>query len=50
MTIACQQLGKHSPGVTLLKVGHPLLGNGPLNMHSRTREDGVFRGVRAEEL
>jgi hypothetical protein len=43
MTIAGQRLGKHSPGVTLSTIeGHPLLGNGPINTHSRTTEEKNF--------
>jgi hypothetical protein len=38
MTIARQRLGKHIPGVTLSTIGGQLLGNGPINMHSRTIE------------
>jgi hypothetical protein len=35
MSIARQRLSKHIPEVTLSTVeGYPLLGNGPINMHS----------------
>jgi hypothetical protein len=34
MIIARQQFGKHIPGVTLTKIGRPLLGNEPINTHS----------------
>jgi hypothetical protein len=41
--IAMQWLGKHSPGVTFSTTeGHPLLGNGPINRHSRTTEENCF--------
>jgi hypothetical protein len=48
MPIARQRFGKHIPEVTLSTIGHPLLGNGTINMHSWQQRDGVFRGVRAE--
>jgi hypothetical protein len=39
MPIVRQRLDKHIPEVTLSTiVGHPLLGNGPINMHSRQRK------------
>jgi hypothetical protein len=45
MTIARKLLGKHNPGVTLPTIeGHPLLGNGPINTHSRTTEEKCFPG------
>jgi hypothetical protein len=50
MSIARQRLGKHIPEFTLSKIEeYPLLGNGPINTFLTT-EDGVFHGVRAEEL
>jgi hypothetical protein len=43
MTIARQRLGKHIPGVTLSTIkGHPLLGNGSIDTHSRTTEETCF--------
>jgi hypothetical protein len=35
MHIDRQRLGKHIPEVTLPTIGHPLLGNGSINTHSR---------------
>jgi hypothetical protein len=35
MPFGRQRLGKHIPKITLSTIeGHPLLGNGPINMHS----------------
>jgi hypothetical protein len=50
VTIARQRLGKHSLGVTLSKIGRPVLDNGQINTHSRTREEkcfpwGPWRGI-----
>jgi hypothetical protein len=46
MPVSRQRLGKHIPEVTLSTIeGHPSLGNALL-----ITKDGVFRGVRAEEL
>jgi hypothetical protein len=44
MTIARQLLVKHtsSSGVTLSTLGHPLLGNGPINTNSRITEEKCF--------
>jgi hypothetical protein len=43
MTIARQRFGKHIPGVTLSKIeGYKLLGKGPINTHSRTKEEKCF--------
>jgi hypothetical protein len=42
MTIPNQRLGKHIPGVTLSTIGHPLLGNGPINTPSRTTVEKFF--------
>jgi hypothetical protein len=43
MAIARQRLDKHNPGVILSKIeGHPLLGNGLINTHSRTAEEKYF--------
>jgi hypothetical protein len=51
MPIARQRLGKHISEVTLSTVeGHSLLGKGPIKHAFLTTEDGVFRGVLAEEL
>jgi hypothetical protein len=41
MSVTRQRHGEDSPGVTLSAIGHPLLGNGPINTHSRTA-DKVF--------
>jgi hypothetical protein len=39
MAIARQRLGNHIPEITISKiVGHPVLGNGPINMHSWQRK------------
>jgi hypothetical protein len=50
--IAKQRVGKHIPTthehVTI--EGHPLLDNGQINKGFLTTDDGVFCGVRAEEL
>jgi hypothetical protein len=42
MSIARQRHDKHSPGDTLSTIGHPLLGNGRINTHSRTAEEKCF--------
>jgi hypothetical protein len=39
MPIARQRLGEHIPEVRFSTIeGHPLLGNGPINMHSRQQK------------
>jgi hypothetical protein len=51
MTIARQRLGKHIPAVTLSTIETRLLLGNEINKHTfLITEDGVFRGVRAEEL
>jgi hypothetical protein len=43
MTTAKQQFGKHITGVKLSTTeGHPQLGNGPTNIHSRETQEKCF--------
>jgi hypothetical protein len=41
VSIATQRLGKHTPAVTFSIIGHPLLGNGPIDTHS-SKQKTVF--------